>query len=114
MKDKLMSIITRPRYWLFAVLLITIPLMDYLFNTDSGVIDNLPFGASLITYMILLGRATLAVLALHWLLTYIFDCEYLDLVKMSKAYPENNGQYAIALGLIAVAFAIVIQAVISL
>lgn len=114
MKDKLMTLFSRPRYWLFAILLIGIPSMDMLLNTESGIVDNIPFGASFITYVILLGRAALAVLALHWLISYIFDCYNLDLVKMAKDHPEHNGLYAVAVGLTAIAFAIVIQSVIGL
>ena len=108
------GVITRPRYWLFAILIIMIPVMDMMLNTETGVVTDLPFGASFLTYIILLGRATLAVLTLHWLISYIFDGPYLDIVKMAREHPEHNGLYMVAIGLIAVAFAIVIQAVIGL
>lgn len=109
-----MSAITRPRYLLFVFLLVTIPLMDILLNTESGIVENVPFGASFLTYLILLGRATLAVLALHWLITFIFDSVKLDIVKMVEAHPEHNGLYMIAISVFALAFAIIIQAVVGL
>jgi len=114
MLQTILTAFTRPRYWLFALLIITIPLMDMMLNTETGIVDDLPFGASFLTYLILLGRATLAVLVLHWLISYTFDTFNLDVVEMAKKHPEHNGLYMVAIGLMAIAFAIVIQSVISL
>ena len=74
----------------------------------------MPVGASLVAYLVLLGRAVIAVLALHWLIVFIFDCFELDLVKMAKERPEHNGLYAIAMAIYAVAFAMIISSVMSL
>ena len=112
--EKLFAILTRPRYILFAFLLIAVPALDLLTDTEGGFIDNIPFGASLLVYLVLLGRATLAVLTLHWLISYIFDSANLDLVKLAEQHPEQRGLYLVAMGLFAIAFAIVIQSVLSI
>lgn len=104
----------RPRYIMFALLLVFVPLLDVLTDPNTGIINNVPFGESFIAYLVVVGRAAMAVLALHWLVSFIFDTLELDVVKMAKAHPEHNGIYILAVSLFAVAFAIVIQSVLSL
>ena len=107
--------LSQKRYWIFAILLIIIPLLDLATDPDGGWITNLPIGASLLSYLILLGRAVLAVFAFHFVLTLIFDSPELDLNKLaSTANPTDRPLYAIAYGLIALSFALVIAAVIIL
>lgn len=108
------SSIFRPRYLFFAFLIIMVPLVDILTNPDNGFITDIPFGASFFVYLILLGRAAIAVLALHWIVSYIFDTKFLDVVALAKDDPADRGLYAVAVSLFAIAFAIVIQAVISI
>jgi hypothetical protein len=112
--EKIISAITRPRYILFFFLLVSIPLLDILTDTETGIINDMPFGAGLLAYLVLLGRAVIAVLALHWLVAFIFDCLELDIVKTAKLHPEHNGLYAVAVAIYAVAFAVVISSVLSL
>lgn len=112
--SKIMSVLFRPRYLLFVFLLVVVPMLDTVSDPDTGIINNLTIGASFINYLVLLGRATLAVLALHWLISFIFDSDLLDLVKMAREHPENNGIYMIALGLFVIGFAIVISSVLSI
>lgn len=110
----MLATLFRPRYILFVLLIILVPMLDIATDPDNGIVNSVPFGASFIVHLVLLGRAAIAVLALHWLISYIFDALELDIVKMAKEHPEHNGLYAIAVAITSLAFAVVIQAVLSI
>lgn len=110
----MLSTYIRPRYVLFTLLLIFVPMLDAITDLQGGIIDSLPFGASFIVHLVMLGRATIAVMALHWVVSWIFDTDKLDVVKMANENPGQSGLYMVAVGLFAIAFAIVVSSVLSI
>lgn len=80
-------------------------------DPDIALVQNLPFGSSTLTVLILLATSVLFVGVLHFSRKALLD--YLDLAELfrkAKTTPEGSGLAIIGVGLICVSIAILISA----
>ena len=93
---------------------ILVILLYLLSDPDSGIIENMKFGASTLATIIILSKTVLYTAILHIsrraLIDYVDLKQYFDMAKRS---PEGAGKAVIGVGLIEIAIAITIMAAIS-
>jgi hypothetical protein len=80
-------------------------------DPDLGLINNLPFGGSLLATLIIPTKAVLYVTLLH--ISRKAMCDYIDLEKVyvkALETPQGAGSVAIAVSLLLIAVAFVIYA----
>jgi len=104
----------RHRYIAFAFLLLLVPLLDVLTDPNTGIITDMPYGASMLSYLVLLSRGLLSVVALYILFKWIFDrLEYQPHLIYNKD-KSAGGALLIFMGLCILAFSVLLHAVVSL
>ena len=105
----------RPRN-LFLTLLIIIPTTLWMLaDPDTRILENLPFGAGFISMLTMLSIALLGIALVYISRKGMHDYPIADFEKLGQSAsrsPEGAGQYAIAIAIKTLAYAIVIAAAI--
>ena len=90
---------------------IVIVVLLILADPDSQLIQELPFGSGVITKFLFIVSGVIATALLHFTRKFLFDYDAADMEKLglkARETPEGAGQYAIAISIQTLAFAIVI------
>jgi hypothetical protein len=90
---------------------ILVIILGLLSDPDTGLIQNMPFGASILASLIILSKAVLYVALLHLSRKALMD--YIDLEVYAKEAiktPEGSAQLTIAVSIYTLAAALVIYA----